>query len=144
MAKQVLYTANDIDQILPRDEQERRVLAAAVKHGLLTPMAWDSPPTHFGRNPATFAELCAFAADVSGVLVERPHGVMAVDPVQAERERCAAIADDEARIRTEAGQQHSEDSEARGRCFAAARAAMNVAKGIRSGEVVAGVEGRKP
>ena len=67
MARQVLYTANDIDQILPRDEQERRVLAAAVKHGLLTPMAWDTPPTHFGRNPATFAELCAFAADVSGL-----------------------------------------------------------------------------
>jgi hypothetical protein len=58
-----------------------------------------------------------------------------------ERERCARIADDEARIRREAGQQHPEDSEARGRCFAAARAAVNVAKGIRSGEVVAGVGG---
>jgi hypothetical protein len=69
------------------------------------------------------------------------HVVLASDPVQAERERCARIADDEARIREEAGRTHPEDSEARGRCFAAARAAQNVAKGIRSGEVVAEVRG---
>lgn len=56
--------------------------------------------------------------------------------VMEERERCARIADDEARIREEAGQKHPEDSEARGRCFAAARAAQNVAKGVRGGEVV--------
>lgn len=65
-------------------------------------------------------------------------GVM-VDAVAQERERCAAIADDEARIREEAGRKHPEESAARDRCFAAARAAVNVAKGIRSGEVVAGV-----
>ena len=54
----------------------------------------------------------------------------------AERERCARICDDEARIRTEAGNTHPEDSDSRGRCFAAARAAINCAKGVRGGEVV--------
>jgi hypothetical protein len=60
------------------------------------------------------------------------------EAVSAERERCARIADDEARIREEAGQKNVEGSAARDRCFAGARAAANVAKGIRSGEVVAG------
>jgi hypothetical protein len=58
------------------------------------------------------------------------------DPVAAERERCASIADDEARLREEAGIRHVESSLARERCFAGARAAANVAKGIRCGEVV--------
>ena len=56
--------------------------------------------------------------------------------VAAERERCAKLCDDEARIRTEAGNKHPEESDSRGRCFAAARAAMNCARGVRSGEVV--------
>lgn len=56
--------------------------------------------------------------------------------VAAESERCARVCDDEARIRTEAGEKHPVDSEARGRCFAAARGAANCARGIRSGEVV--------
>ena len=60
-----------------------------------------------------------------------------VDPVGQERERCARVADDEARIREEAGKKHAEGSAARDRCFAAARAAANVALGIRAGEVVA-------
>lgn len=55
---------------------------------------------------------------------------------RAELERCAAIADDEARIRSEAGMTHPEDSAARDRCFAGARAATNVGRGIRSGEIV--------
>ena len=54
----------------------------------------------------------------------------------AERERAARVCDDEARIRTEAGNTHPEDSDSRGRCFAAARAAINCAKGVRGGEVV--------
>ena len=56
--------------------------------------------------------------------------------VAAERERCARVCDDEARMRTEAGNKHPEDSDSRGRCFAAARAAMNCARGVRGGEVV--------
>lgn len=56
--------------------------------------------------------------------------------VAAERERRAKPCDDEARIRTEAGNTHPEDSESRSRCFAAARAAMNCAKGVRNGEEV--------
>jgi hypothetical protein len=55
---------------------------------------------------------------------------------QEERERCARVCDDEARIRTLAGDQHPEDSESRGRCYAAARAAINCAKGIRNGEEI--------
>ena len=54
-----------------------------------------------------------------------------------ERERCALVCDDEARIREEAGKKHPKDSPSRGRCFAAARAAIICAKGIRSGEVIA-------
>ncbi len=63
----------------------------------------------------------------------------ALDVVAQERERCALIADDEARIREEAGRKHPEDSEARKYCWAGARAATNIAKGIRNGEIVAGV-----
>jgi len=55
--------------------------------------------------------------------------------VLAERARCAAVADDESELREKAGKTHPEESDARGRCFAAARAAANVAKGIRSGEM---------
>ena len=55
---------------------------------------------------------------------------------EIERDRCAAIADDEAAIREKAGKSHPEDSPARGRCFAGARASVNVAMGIRSGEVL--------
>lgn len=51
----------------------------------------------------------------------------------AERERAARECDTEARIRTEAGLQHPEDSESRSRCFAAARAAQNCARAIREG-----------
>lgn len=54
----------------------------------------------------------------------------------AERERCAVICDDEARIRTEAAVLFAEFSEERARCNAAARGAINCANGIRSGEVV--------
>ncbi len=56
--------------------------------------------------------------------------------VMAERERAARVCDDEARIRSEAGAKHPEDSESRGRCYAAARSAINCAKGVRNGEVV--------
>ena len=56
--------------------------------------------------------------------------------VAAERERCARVCDDEARIREEAGNTWPEESPERSRCFAGARAAMNCAKGVRSGEVV--------
>ncbi len=55
------------------------------------------------------------------------------DEASAERNRCAAICDDEARIRTEAGRKHPEGSASRDRCFAGARAAINCANGIRSG-----------
>lgn len=58
------------------------------------------------------------------------------DGRELEREAAARIADDEARIREQAGRTHPEESEARDRCFAAARAAANVAKGIRAGEIV--------
>lgn len=69
VARQMIYASEDVDLIVPRDEQELRVLKLAVKHGLLSPMAWDTPPTHFGSNRSTFAEICAFAADVAnGVL----------------------------------------------------------------------------
>ena len=54
----------------------------------------------------------------------------------AERERAALVCDDEARVRNEAATKHPEFSEERGRCNAAARGAINCAKGIRSGEVV--------
>ena len=54
----------------------------------------------------------------------------------AERERAALVCDDEARVRNEAAAKHPEFSEERGRCNAAARGAINCAKGIRSGEVV--------
>lgn len=64
--------------------------------------------------------------------------------VAAERERCARVFDDEARIRTEAGNTHPEDSDSRGRCFAAARAAINCAKGVRGGEVVGPNVGVEP
>lgn len=69
MARQMLYAGEDVDTIQPRNEQERRVLELAVKHGLVSPMAWDTPPTHFGFNRPTWAEICAFAsACASGVL----------------------------------------------------------------------------
>jgi len=54
----------------------------------------------------------------------------------AERERAGRVCDDEARIRADASDKHPENSPARDRCLAAARAAMNCAVGIRSGEVV--------
>lgn len=50
----------------------------------------------------------------------------------AERSRCAQLCEDEERIRTTAGQRHPEGSEARDRCFAAARAAINCACAIRT------------
>jgi hypothetical protein len=55
--------------------------------------------------------------------------------MDAERKRAALVCDDEARIRAEAGNAHPEDSDSRSRCFAAARAAANCAKGVRGGEV---------
>lgn len=58
------------------------------------------------------------------------------EALMQERERCAAICDDEARIRSEAAAAHPQGSDSRDRCNAAARAAINCAKGIRSGEVV--------
>ena len=61
--------------------------------------------------------------------------------VAEERERAAMVCDDEARVRTEAGNQHPEGSESRSRCFAAARAAMNCAKGVRNGECFAAIRG---
>lgn len=64
------------------------------------------------------------------------HEAVTAEAVAQERERCAAIADDEARIREEAGKKHVDGSLARDRCFAGARAAANVAKGIRNGEQV--------
>jgi hypothetical protein len=80
MARQLVYTADAVDLIEPRNDRERRVLELAVKFGLLSPMAWDTPPTHFGRNPATFAEICGFADEIAaGVLgtlntEEKKHG----------------------------------------------------------------------
>ena len=63
--------------------------------------------------------------------------VRAVDEaVAAERERAARVCDDEARIRLDAAAIHPEGSDSRGRCNAAARAAINCAKGVRNGEVV--------
>ncbi len=56
--------------------------------------------------------------------------------VAAERERCAKLCEDEARIRTEAGNTQAEDSESRGPCSGKAPAAMNCAKGIRGGELL--------
>lgn len=56
--------------------------------------------------------------------------------VAAERERCASVCDDEARIRSEAAAKHPNGSDSRDRCNAAARAAINCAKGVRSGEIV--------
>lgn len=53
-----------------------------------------------------------------------------------ERERAARVCDDEARLRTEAGNKHPEGSASRSRCFAATRAATNCAKGVRNGEQV--------
>jgi hypothetical protein len=64
------------------------------------------------------------------------YAVLIEAAVAAERERAARVCDDEARIRTEAGNTHPENSDSRGRCFAAARAAINCAKGVRGGEVV--------
>lgn len=78
------------------------------------------------------AELIAYA---------RQH---AAEQVAAERERCAMVCDDEARIRSEAGAKHPIESEGRGRCFAAARAAINCAKGVRSGEVIAAAIRKEP
>jgi len=56
--------------------------------------------------------------------------------VAAERERCARVCDDETRIRSEAAATHPEFSDERARCNAAARAAINCAKGCRNGEEV--------
>ena len=50
----------------------------------------------------------------------------------AEREACAKVCDEETLIRTKAGQSHPEESDSRGRCFAAARAAINCASAIRA------------
>lgn len=52
--------------------------------------------------------------------------------IEAEREGCALLCDDEGQIRSEAGKKHPEDSRERGRCFAGARAAVNCALAIRS------------
>lgn len=65
MARQLTYASEDVDCIEPRDKPELRVLELAVKHGLLTPMAWNTPPTHFGHNRPTWEEICAFAAEVA-------------------------------------------------------------------------------
>ena len=54
----------------------------------------------------------------------------------AETARCAAVCNDEARLRSEAAAKHPEDSPSRDRCYAAARAAANCAHGILSDEVV--------
>lgn len=67
------------------------------------------------------------------------HGQAIVDVMSraaSERERAAAICDDEARLRIEAAMTHPEGSAARDRCYAGARAATNCARGVRSGEVV--------
>lgn len=56
--------------------------------------------------------------------------------ISEERNRAAQVCEDEARIRREAGDTHPEESPERGRCYAGARAAINCAKGVRSGEVV--------
>lgn len=74
------------------------------------------------------AARAALAAHLSAV----PMG----EAVATERKRAALVCDDEARIRREAGETHPEESPSRGRCFAAARAAINCAKGVRNGEVV--------
>ena len=58
------------------------------------------------------------------------------EAVAAERERAALVCDDEARIRTDAGNAWPEESPERSRCYAAARAAINCAKGVRNGELV--------
>lgn len=50
----------------------------------------------------------------------------------AEREACAKVCDEETLIRTKAGQSHPEESDSRGRCFEAARAAINCAAAIRA------------
>ena len=52
------------------------------------------------------------------------------DAARAALEQAKKVCDDEARIREEAGQKHPEESDSRGRCFAAARAAINCVKGI--------------
>lgn len=75
-------------------------------------------------------------AEVEVVLPRRPKPSFTREEVTrlltAEREGCALICEDEERIRTAAGQAHPEESASRDRCFAAARAAINCALGIRS------------
>jgi len=62
----------------------------------------------------------------------------------AERARAAAVCTDEVRIRKEAALQHPENSAARDRCMAAARAAANCAMGVSSGEIVEVLQKTQP
>lgn len=72
-------------------------------------------PADIKRKPkATFTR-----EEVAGLLVR-------------ERERCALLCENEAEVRTKAGQRHPDESPERDRCFAGARAAVNCALGIRS------------
>lgn len=116
-------------QLAAMREARETLLIAAANFGGLAPSARDrcirsANALHEAYTPAT-APLLTHKADAE------PSNM-----VQAERDRCAAIADDEAAIREKAGLTHPEDSPARDRCFAGARAAANVARGIRNGEVL--------
>ena len=116
-------------QLAAMREARETLLIAAANFGGLAPSARDrcirsANALHEAYTPAA-APLLTHKADAE------PSNM-----VQAERDRCAAIADDEAAIREKAGLTHPEDSPARDRCFAGARAAANVARGIRNGEVL--------
>lgn len=67
---------------------------------------------------------------------EKKMRAYATAAVLAERERCARVCDDEARIRTEAASRRGAGTQSFDRCMAGARAATNCARGVRSGEVV--------
>jgi hypothetical protein len=90
-----------------------------------------------------YAPQCTVCADMDcpGKSAPQPSAEPTVarvaDAVAAERARCAAVCDDEVRIRVQAGNTHPSESPERDRCMAAANGARNCAEGIRSGEVVA-------
>lgn len=73
----------------------------------------------------------AYSAEHVSVLVDSLEPFAAL-VAAAEREACAKVCEDEARLRTEDEKTHIYGSESQGRCIAAARAALNCEAAIRA------------
>lgn len=117
--------------------KEERDAVAAYVEGTLSPLITMLLVKHLSMAAVFLREQIAKTNAAAPPLTHKAdHSAEPGKMVQAERDRCAAIADDEAAIRKKAGLTHPKDSPARDRCFAGARAAANVARGIRNGEVL--------